>query len=94
MFTKPLSTDNSSKPSQGPSVHVAGEDASKPERGICSAARLAAELYAIRKANTCGIPQTVFRSTHADEWQHTNPFAAILAGADTFITILPSKYFQ
>lgn len=94
MFTQPHSTNNSSKPLQGPSVEVTGKDASNRERGICSAARLAAELYAIRKANTCGIPQTVFRSSRADAWQHTNPFAAILVGAETFITILPSKYFQ
>ncbi len=93
MFTH-HSTNNQSNRLRGQGNDTTGEGTPQRERGICSAGRLAAELYAIRKATNCGIPQTVFRNTDADLWQHTNPFAAILVGAETFITILPSKYFQ
>lgn len=94
MFTHHHPTNNQSNAVHGQGNDATGEGTSQRERGICSAGRLAAELYAIRKANNCGIPQTVFRNTNPDVWQHTNPFAAILVGAETFITILPSKYFQ
>lgn len=94
MFTHHHSTRNQSTPIYPHSINATGDGTPEPERGIYRAGRMAAELYAIRTANNCGIPQTVFRSTHADVWQHTNLFAAILVGAETFITILPSKYFQ
>ena len=94
MFTHHQPTNNQSTVVYGQGNDANGNSTFQRERGICSAGRMAAKLYLIRKANNCGIPQTVFRNTHADVSQHTNPFAAILVGAETFITILPSKYFQ
>lgn len=56
--------------------------------------RLAAEMYAVRRADECGVPQTVFRNPQVAGWWHTNPFASILINSEIFITILPSRYFH
>lgn len=56
--------------------------------------RSAAQVMAMRAADTYGLPQTVYRNADSAGWAHTHPFASFLARSEVFVTVLNSNYFS
>jgi hypothetical protein len=67
---------------------------SSPNKDRVDTNLLAAKLRAVHKADEFMVPQTIFRTPDTAGWWHTNSFASLLAKAEVFATILPSRYFQ
>lgn len=91
MFTQTHSSNNVAHPGQVGNCPIIETKQRQADDGT---SRLVAEMYAARKADECGIPQTIFKNEWTAGWWHTNPFASVLSRSKIFITILPARYFQ
>ena len=47
-----------------------------------------------KSADEFCMPQTVFWTNDGAGWRNTNPYASVLVGARTHVTILPQRYFN
>lgn len=54
----------------------------------------AAQDSAVRVADQCGLPQTIYRNADSGGWWHTNALAPLLQKSEVSVTVLPFRYFN
>lgn len=53
-----------------------------------------AQNSAVRMADKCGLPQTIYRNADSGGWWHTNALAPLLQKSEVSVTVLPVRYFS